>query len=141
MKRVHVYLLFLSLSALFACRTERLEKPFEPIKDVNGSWKIVGVSRNGTDLTSRFDFSKFRLSFTDSAYSISEQVPFLVTTSGTWRFDDPAYPFKLSLTAKDSAAKTTPLLFPVTGGKRSMILNLSPGCTANTYQYTLQKAD
>ncbi|HEV7330463.1 MAG TPA: DUF5004 domain-containing protein [Flavisolibacter sp.] len=141
MKRIQHFLLLLFLATLFACRTERLDAPFEPVKDVNGSWKIVGVTRNGTDLTSRYDFTKFRLNFADSAYSLSEQVPFLVNTNGTWRFDDPAYPFKISLTAKDSAAKSSSLLFPIVGGKRNMILTISPGCNANTYQYTLQKAD
>lgn len=140
MKRIHCILLLLSV-AFFACRTERLDMPYEPVKDVNGNWRIVGVSRNGTDLTSRFDFSKFRISFADSAYTLSEQVPFLVNTNGTWRFDDPAYPFKISLTAKDSTAKTSSLLFPVVGGKRNMVLTISPGCSSNTYQYTLQKVD
>lgn len=141
MKRIQYFLFFFFLATFFACRTERLDAPFEPVKDVNGSWKVVGVTRNGTDLTSRFDFTKFRISFIDSAYTLSEQVPFLVNTNGTWRFDDPAYPFKISLTAKDSAARTSSLLFPIVGGKRNMVLTISPGCSTNTYQYTLQKAD
>lgn len=136
------YLLFLLFVAtFFSCRTERLDVPFEPVKNVNGSWRLVGVSRNGTDLTSRFDFSKFRINFADSSYSLSDGVPFLVNTAGTWRFDDPAYPFKLNLTAKDSATKSSSLLFPVVGGKRNMILTISPGCESNIYQYTLQKVD
>ncbi|RYZ62960.1 MAG: DUF5004 domain-containing protein [Chitinophagaceae bacterium] len=140
MKKI-LFLLLLFAAGLFACRTERLEKAYEPVKEVNGNWKIVSVLRNGTDLTARFDFSKFRISFIDSAYALSEQVPFLVSTNGTWRFDDPAYPFKIALTAKDSSAKTSSLLFPVVGGKRNMVLTISPGCRANSYQYTLQKVD
>ena len=135
------FLLLIVWAIFFSCRTEKLDLLNEPIKNVDGNWKIIKVTRNGTDLTSRFDFSAFRISFKDSSYTLSNPVPFLVSTNGTWRFNDPAYPFQIALTAKDSTAKVSSILYPVVGGKRNMILTLSPGCSLNAYQYTLEKAE
>ena len=63
-------LLVLAL-ALHSCQKEEVTIPEEPMKDISGSWKIIKATRNGTDLTNRFDFSKFRISFADSNYSFS----------------------------------------------------------------------
>ena len=125
----------------FACKPEMLIAPSEPTKDLSGNWQIIKATRNGTDLTARFDFSGFRIRFTDSTYTIDSLVPFIVNRNGKWAFDDPTYPFTLSFQATDSNAKSSPLLFPVTGGQRNLIITFSPGCSANTYQYTLQKAN
>ena len=138
------YILFffaLCSFGFFACKPEMLIAPSEPRKDLSGNWQIIKATRNGTDLTTRFDFSPFRIRFTDSTYTIDNPVPFIVNRNGKWAFDDPTYPFTLSFQATDSSAKTSPLLFPVTGGQRNLIITFSPGCSLNTYQYTLQKAN
>lgn len=140
MKKILVLPILCSL-VFFACKPELLIAPSEPAKDLSGSWQIIKATRNGTDLTLRFNFSQFRIRFTDSTYTIDSLVPFIVNRSGKWAFDDPTYPFTLSFQAPDSSAKTSPLLFPVTGGQRNLIVTFSPGCSANTYQYTLQKAN
>ncbi|HEY1200525.1 MAG TPA: DUF5004 domain-containing protein [Niastella sp.] len=140
MKKILVLPILCSL-LFFACKPELLIAPSEPAKDLSGSWQIIKATRNGTDLTMRFNFSQFRIRFTDSTYTIDSLVPFIVNRSGKWAFDDPTYPFTLSFQATDSSAKTSPLLFPVTGGQRNLIITFSPGCSANTYQYTLQKAN
>ena len=134
-------MLLMFLATFFSCKTEKLEASFEPVKDISGSWRLVQVSRNGTDLTSRFDFSTFRINFQDSSFTLANPVPFLVNTDGTWRFDDPAYPFKISMTGKDGVTQVSSLLYPVVKGKRNMILTISPGCPANSYQYTLERVD
>ena len=141
MKRVKYFLLLVFAISLFSCKTEKLETPSEPVKDITGNWQVVQVTRNGTDLTRRFDFSNFRIKFSDTSYTLTNLIPFLVNKNGTWRFDDPQYPFRLSLIAKDSSAKVSSLLYPIVGGKRNMVLSISPGCTKNIYQYTLQKVD
>ena len=140
MKKIF-YLPLIILIACIACKPERMAIPSEPAKDINGSWQIVKATRNGTDLTTRFNFSLFRIHFTDSTYTIDSLVPFIVSKSGRWAFDDPHYPFSLSFTATDSAAKTSSLLYPVVGGQRNIIITFSPGCTTNAYQYTLQKVN
>ena len=140
MKKIFVIPILCSL-VFFACKPEMLIAPSEPVKDLAGNWQIIKATRNGTDLTMRFDFSRFRIRFTDSTYTIDSMVPFIVNRNGKWAFDDPGYPFTLSFQAKDSNAKSSPLLFPVTGGQRNLIITFSPGCSLNTYQYTLQKAN
>jgi hypothetical protein len=139
-KKIFFFLMLCS-SGFFACRPERLTIPSEPVKDLSGNWQIIKATRNGTDLTARFDFSHFRIHFSDSSYTIDSLVPFIVSRNGKWSFDDPNYPFALSFRATDSSAKTSPLLYPVTGGQRNIIVTFSPGCSLNSYQYTLQKAN
>lgn len=126
---------------LAACKTEKIAAPTESVKTISGTWKITDATRNGTDLTTRFNFSNFTITFTDSAYTISNPVPFIVSKNGTWQFDDPNYPFKVNFTATDSAAKVSNLLYPVVNGQRNMVITFSPGCELNTYQYTLQKTN
>ena len=126
---------------LFSCKVEHTTPPNEPMKNIAGSWAIIHATRNGTDLTSSFDFSHFRIVFTDSTYAIDSLVPFIVNTNGKWVFDDPQYPFNIVFTPKDSSAVKAPFLFPVTGGVRNIVLTFSPGCPTNSYQYTLQKAN
>ena len=127
---------------LFACKVEHTTPPNEPMKNIAGSWAIIHATRNGTDLTSSFDFSHFRIQFTDSTYSIDSLVPFIVKTGGKWAFDDPQYPFNIIFSPTDSSsAVRAPFLFPVTGGVRNIVLTFSPGCPSNSYQYTLQKAN
>ena len=140
MKKILIYPALLAI-ALFACKPERLLTPSEPVKNLSGNWQIIKATRNGTDITNRFDFTHFRIHFTDSTYAIDSLVPFIVSKNGKWAFDDPAYPFGLSFTPTDSAGKTSPLLYPVTNGQRNVIITFSPGCSLNSYQYTLQKAN
>lgn len=136
-----IFFAIVCAASLFACKPERLVTPSEPIKELSGSWAIARATRNGTDITSRFDFSHFRITFSDSSYTIDSLVPFIVSRNGKWSFDDPQYPFNINFRATDSAAKASPLLFPVVNGKRNVIITFSPGCDLNSYQYTLQKAN
>lgn len=139
-KLIFVILISFNLG-IFSCKTENITVPREPTKYINGSWKITAATRNGEDLIARFDFSKFRVNFTDSTYSIDSLVPFIVNKTGKWHFDDPVYPFSISFIQQDSASKTTPILYPVINGQRNIIMTLSPGCGLNSYQYSLQKAN
>lgn len=140
MKRL-LLILTIGSACFVACKPEHLIAPSEPVKTLNGNWQIIKATRNGTELTNRFDFSAFRVRFTDSSYTIDGPVPFIVSKSGKWSFDDPSYPFTISFQATDSAAKTSSLQYPVNGGQRNLLITFSPGCNLNTYQYTLQKAN
>lgn len=139
-KKIFIVLAIAALG-FYACKPEMLSVSSEPVKSLSGNWQIIKATRNGTDLTPRFDFSRFRIHFTDSTYTIDSLVPFIVSRNGKWSFDDPTYPFTLSLQATDSSARTSPLLYPVTDGQRNLIITFSPGCSLNSYQYTLQKAN
>jgi hypothetical protein len=136
-------LLFFSLAFLWSCKVENnLHVSAEPIKSITGTWQIVAATENGADLTKMYDFSQFRISFTDSTYTITNLLPFMVnTTTGKWSFNDPQYPFTMTLTPTDSSSSvSSPLQYPVVGGVRNMILTFSPGCPQNSYEYTLQLA-
>ena len=124
---------------VYSCKKENIVIPDEPLKEIDGSWKITQALRNGTDMTNRFDFSRFRISFADSSYTITNPVPFIVSKSGNWRFDDPNYPFRVFFRATGDTTTSSTLQYPVVKGVRNMVISFSPGCTSNTYQYTLEK--
>lgn len=128
----------LLLLTFSSCKKEKVEIADEPVKDISGSWKIIKALRNGTDITDRFKFDDFRITFTDSTYTLKNLVPFITSKDGTWRFDDPLYPFEITFTSAGNA-NTSNLLYPVVDGVRNMVISFSPGCTLNTYQYTMQK--
>ena len=138
MKKFLCILGCLLLLTFFSCKKENVVIEDEPVKDISGSWKIIKALRNGTDLTNRFKFDDFRITFNDSTYTVSNLVPFITSKDGTWRFDDPTYPFEITFTSAGEAKKST-LLYPVVDGVRNMVISFSPGCTLNTYKYTLQK--
>ena len=136
-----VYKSFMILFIMLAsCQTEEVTR-VEALKNIEGSWKIVSASRNGTDLTDRIDFSQFRLNFIDnSTYTIENKLPFLISKNGTWSLDDPAYPFVITFTGEGSETPvSTNFDYPVVEGNRQINLKFSPGCSANSYQYTFEK--
>lgn len=140
MKKISLLITLLVLIAS-SCKRETITAPQEADKSIDGTWKIIKAVRNGTDLTSRFDFSRFSIRFEDSTYVIDSLVPFVVESSGSYHVDDPKYPFKIIFKEKGQEPKTLNMEFPITGGVRNIILNFSPGCSSNTYQYTLQKSN
>src|SRR6266850_7860612 len=83
MKKILI-LLTICAAGLMACKPEHLVLPGEPMKQLSGNWQIIKATRNGTDLTTRFDFSHFRIQFTDSSYTIDSLVPFIVSKNGKW---------------------------------------------------------
>ncbi|MBB4034337.1 hypothetical protein GGR21_000222 [Dysgonomonas hofstadii] len=113
----------------------------ESIKDISGSWKIVKASRNSVDITSSFDFSKFRLNINqDNTYSIDDYLPFLVRDNGTWNTDDAHFPFKLSFQEANAPEPIVSILnYPVSEGKRVIKLTFTPGCHSNSYTYELER--
>jgi hypothetical protein len=141
MKKILSLSLLFLLLLTFSCKKENTAIPEESVKGIEGSWKIVKALRNGTDLTSRFNFADFRIKFADSSYTIENLVPFIVSKNGRWSFDDPTYPFKMIFKAGADTAVTSNIQYPVVKGVRNIIISFSPGCTLNKYQYTLQKAE
>ncbi|MGN6416445.1 MAG: DUF5004 domain-containing protein [Pseudobacter sp.] len=121
-----------------ACQKEKELVFTEAAKPLTGSWRIVKVVRNGEELTNRFNFAAFRISFTENAYSITNPVPFVVSKNGKWQFDDPQYPMELSFTPDGGSAVKPTFRYPVVKGKRSLVLLFSPGCEQNNYEYTLE---
>lgn len=114
-------------------------------KKLVGTWRIQSVTRNGTDLTDRFDFSQFAITFATTGdgsgtYTITHKAPFPVGRNGTWKFDDPAYPFAIALTEEGTTSlKIVELRKPVIYDKPQLTLRFSSGCSGNTYEYILNE--
>ncbi|MDR0792987.1 MAG: DUF5004 domain-containing protein [Chitinophagaceae bacterium] len=142
MKLIKIFSFFIVLMLFGNCRRENLlQNGGESTKLITGTWKIIDVSRNGTDLIGRFDFSHFRITFSDSAYTLDSLVPFVVAQNGTYHLDDPQYPFKIYFQTQNNAAQELNFQYPVINGVRNIILAFAPGCSSNNYTYTLQKVN
>lgn len=113
----------------------------EPVKNLSGEWKIQSVLRNGTDITENMDFSPFSVTMnSDGTYHIENYMPFVVRRDGQWKADDAQYPFRLTfLETSDNKETTVDITSPIQQGVRMMTIQLSPGCSSNTYTYTLQR--
>lgn len=119
----------------------------EQARDLSGNWAITSATRNGTDMTDRFDFSGFRLVITENEngginYTINNEAPFLVRSNGTITPDDPAYPFSLTFRENGNgegavAELTSPILSEIS----PLILEFSTGCGANVYSYSFEKVE
>lgn len=113
----------------------------EAPKNVDGTWLLQTVSRNGIDITNEYDFKQFRLNLhTNGNYTIDNYLPFAVKKDGQWRVDDPQYPFRLIFTEEDDDDEVfVGLDYPIVGGKRIIAITLSPGCDRNSYTYVFRK--
>lgn len=148
MKILNIKLTFLLLLfAGFVCSCDEFKDSKEYsgeefVKNLDGSWYISKVSRNGIDITNLMDFSAFRISFNaDKTYKIDNYLPFLVKKDGVWTIDDPQYPTSLIL-KEDGAqnANTSAFEYTIVGGERQISLSFSPGCRSNIYTYVLERA-
>lgn len=111
----------------------------ESEKSITGTWEIINVTRNGQDITEKFDFSKFKINFlSDHHYTIENPVPFLVYENGMWSLDDPNYPFQITFEGMDDLTRVD-FSYPIKGGERQLHFTFSPGCKNNTYKYSLKR--
>lgn len=123
-----------------ACKMEEIAA-IESAKDVRGIWHINKATRNGTDITSKFDFSAFSINFKENGtYAVENPLPFIVWGDGSYTLDDPQYPFQIKfIEAEQSSETSSNFDYPIVKGKRNLLLTFSTGCEANTYVYTLVK--
>lgn len=134
-----LYILLLILS-ITACKMDEIAV-VESTKDVKGVWRINKATRNGTDITAKFDFSVFRINFTENGtYEIQHPLPFIVSGGGGYTLNDPQYPFQIKFKeVEQSKEATSSFDYPIIEGKRNLLLTFSTGCASNTYIYTLVK--
>jgi len=134
-----------SLLLAVSCKTEHLvPNTKEAVKDINGTWSITSATLNGSELLSLPDamthLSAFNITFADGKYTLSNPVPFIVSTDGEYVFNDPQYPLDITFKATGAAKEAkSSFLFPVVEGKRRITLTFSPGCDRNIYKYTFKK--
>jgi|SRR5690606_3324173 len=139
MIRINQIACYAALLAFFAsCKTEAIVT-VESAKEIAGNWRILQASRNGTDITEKFDFSGFRITFNeDGTYRLQQPLPFIVAGNGSFALDDPQYPFQISFTEADGdGVVSSSFEYPIVSGRRHLLLTFSPGCEANSYRYTL----
>ncbi|WP_116789222.1 DUF5004 domain-containing protein [Flavobacterium psychrotrophum] len=111
----------------------------EPIKDIAGSWQVIKIERNGEDITTKVNFSQFRVNFLeDGTYIFENYLPFVVSRPGTWSLDDKQYAFKINFLSDSQDVTSLEFSYPIVDGKRQIQISGSPGCSSNTYTYTLQ---
>lgn len=135
-----VWTLILSSCGAFSDDANYAEFEFD--KNFEGAtWAVEKAERNGVDITTFMDFSKFRISFNDDkTYSIKEYLPFLVREDGVWEIDDPQYPFHLIFQEKGKETKLdSELNYFIEKGVRKLTLTFSPGHPNNVYTYTFKK--
>lgn len=134
--------LLMTLSLVIAsCKRKEILVP-EQAKDIAGEWRITKAMRNGIDITTLTDFTQFRIRFTaDQQYTIENPLPFIVSKNGSYAIDDPKYPFRITFSQTGGTAVSSSFTYPVVNGKRNMNFSFSPGCAANTYLYTLERAN
>ncbi len=143
MKLIFKYSTLLTIGMLIfvSCKSTK-DVIAEPVKDLNGRWRIVMVTRNTVDITQYVDSAGFRLTLgDDNTYTLeNNNIPFLVNSNGSWSADDPQYPYNLSFTPNDSTTTFTGKIgTPVIKGVRNLEVTFSPGCAANSYVYMFEK--
>lgn len=115
--------------------------------DINGTWKLFSITRDGEDLSSKISFTDYTLELSDGSFSLSSStVPFptlkSVTTpfsSGSWSFNDDYYPTQIQFT-NGSEVIPVKLGYPAYGtNNSSLALEFSLGCSSNTYLYQFKK--
>ncbi|WP_342648050.1 DUF5004 domain-containing protein [Mucilaginibacter sp. CSA2-8R] len=141
-------LLFLLMGitmVMSSCKTEKLTPDYtESVKDIAGTWKVVNATVNGNDIIKNIpdnmtQISAFNISFKDGKYALKGLVPFIVSLDGSYTLSDPQYPTDITFAPNGGKAITTAFTYPITQGQRQLQLTFSPGCSSNTYIYTLSK--
>lgn len=142
-----IFLVLAALTMTVACSSfDDDSNPYgveEAVKDLSGTWKLKTVTRNGSDITSAMDFTKFSLKLNnDGSYSLENYLPFVVSKDGTWAVNDPKHPFMITFTETGSAAPVAlEFDYPMVNGQRAISITLSPGCYSNSYVYTMYRVN
>ena len=144
MKSIRLVTLSLFIG-LLGCENEPNLNPdgfTEFVVNIDGDWKIDQVLQNGTDVTNLLDFQSFSLQLNyengqPSSYALSNfTTPFVLNdASGSWSFDDLAYPTMINF----SDGTTLSIEGAVISGSSELTVAVPLGCAANTYIYRLSK--
>lgn len=144
-KIIKVTFMLLSIIMLNACdKFSATESDVfeETHKDLSGVWKLEKVTRNGIEITELMDFSKFSIELKENGnYVIENYLPFVVKNNGKWQVDDPLYPFHLIFEEDggSSSEVSVEIEYMIVNGKRSLSVDLSPGCFSNVYTYVFNR--
>lgn len=152
MRNIFFLSLILSLALFTACDEAksfdvREDALVNYAADINGTWTLHSISRNGVDISGHFNASALTLTIDESSFSLgSSSLPFptLKTTgspfsSGSWSFDDDYQPTNIQFTNGTEVVPTS-LSFPLYGSNNTSLgLEFSLGCGATSYMYHFKK--
>lgn len=128
-----------------SCKVEQAKTVTETVKNISGTWQIVDVQQNGVDITGSngLDISQFRINFQNNSYKLTNPLPFIVYQNGTYSLNDPQVPTEITFTAAGAQPVTSTFNYPIVTGVRNIVIQFTanPGCTDNSYTYTLQKVN
>lgn len=122
--------------------SETPDKFVEADKNLSGTWQLTGVKRNDIDISSSMEFTKFKLHLEEGGrYSLENRLPFPVREDGSWKVDNPEYPFQLTFTEDNTAGESeeVEIRYPIVDGRRQLCITHTPGCEYNSYEYTFVK--
>jgi len=140
---VYILIIFAFFSSCDTFKDTESDDYQEAPKNIEGIWQLKTVARNLIDITKEMDFNRFRLILNeDGSYTMENYLPFAVKKEGQWRVDDPQYPFYLILRENGSGEDISiALKYPIVNGKRNISIDVSPGCSKNSYTYVFEKID
>lgn len=115
----------------------------EQTVDIQGEWTVLRAWQNGNDITDRLNFEDIvlTLEMDDGPTSYALQTggaPFPLHGSGSWKYDDLAFPTKLSLNDGKGEYDLSFSVPPISGDQR-FLLAFSLGCSDNKYVYEFGK--
>lgn len=137
--------MILIVSGLVACNAfSDSTDPYaatEALKDLSGVWKLKSVVRNDVDITKEMDFTQFALHMnSDGTFHIDNYLPFVVERDGVWSIDDARHPQRITFQETGVQGDVqADFSYPIVEGRRSLSINLSPGCDKNKYTYTMER--
>ncbi len=114
----------------------------EKIMDLSGLWTVGAVSLNEQDITDRLNFNDLTLKLETNTegpttYEVDNGgAPFIVTTNGTWQFDDNVYPKSIVFTSENGDDVVRFTIPPISRDNRFTI-EFSLGCEDNVYVYQM----
>lgn len=137
-----------SIALLIAACNDDVDVPDgafdEKIVDISGSWQVTSVLQNGKDITGLIEFSRLQLTLNNdtqgpSTYSIeNDGIPFIVTQSGDWQFDDKIYPREMIFSPSGESITSVFVTPPISGGN-DFAISFALGCEDNKYVYHLTR--
>jgi len=120
------------------------DKLVEADKDLAATWQLYKVKRNGIDISTSMNFTRFKLHLEEGGrYTLENRLPFPVSGNGYWEVDDPTHPFRLTFTEEDASGEPeiVEISYPIVKGNRQLSIIHSPGCETNSYEYVFMKSN
>lgn len=153
MRNILFLTMTLSLAMFISCDEAdsfdvRQDALVDYVTDINGTWTLHSVHRDGTDITSHIPSATgLTLQVEAGSFTLgSSNLPFPTLgnartpfSSGSWSFDDDYQPTSINFTNGTDVIVTSLAMPLYASNNSSMGLTFSMGCGATSYQYNFKK--